>query len=244
MSRATFTVDTQLFRELGDLLVGRDSTALAELIKNAYDADARVVIVSGAKLGDAENGRIQIVDDGVGMTAEQFHAGFLTIAGRGKTLGDRKSAVLGRVFTGEKGVGRLAARKLARRIVVESWAYNGETAEDGSLLAHKRGIKALIDWDAIEKLKTLDQLSESSAVAIDAVEASAKQPKAGTSITLGPLRRSWSNKDKNDFLVALAGLAPAPQLVAPLPSGFGGKLLFDESRSGIRGRAGRRIFRG
>ena len=38
---ARFTVDTNLFRELGELLVGRSSTALVELIKNAYDADAR-----------------------------------------------------------------------------------------------------------------------------------------------------------------------------------------------------------
>jgi hypothetical protein len=37
---AKFTVDTHVFRELGELLVGRDSTALIELIKNAYDADA------------------------------------------------------------------------------------------------------------------------------------------------------------------------------------------------------------
>ena len=32
---AKFTVDTRLFRELGELLVGRDSTALVELVKNA-----------------------------------------------------------------------------------------------------------------------------------------------------------------------------------------------------------------
>ena len=31
--------------ELGALLVGRDSTALIELIKNAYDADAAEVVV-------------------------------------------------------------------------------------------------------------------------------------------------------------------------------------------------------
>lgn len=38
--KASFTVDTHVFRELGALLVGRDSTALIELIKNSYDADA------------------------------------------------------------------------------------------------------------------------------------------------------------------------------------------------------------
>ena len=43
MTAARFTVDTHLFRELGELLVGRDSTALVELIKNAYDADAEEV---------------------------------------------------------------------------------------------------------------------------------------------------------------------------------------------------------
>jgi len=32
---AKFTVDTQLFRELGELLVGRESTALVELLEDA-----------------------------------------------------------------------------------------------------------------------------------------------------------------------------------------------------------------
>ena len=48
---AGFTVDTKLFRELGELLVGRDSTALVELIKNSYDADATKVSIIGQNLG-------------------------------------------------------------------------------------------------------------------------------------------------------------------------------------------------
>lgn len=77
---AKFTVDTQLFRELGELLVGRESTALVELIKNAYDADARAVYVEGRDLGDPEHGQILIQDNGVGMTREEFEGGFLRIA--------------------------------------------------------------------------------------------------------------------------------------------------------------------
>ena len=42
---ARFTVDTHLFRELGELLVGRDSTALIELVKNSYDADASLATI-------------------------------------------------------------------------------------------------------------------------------------------------------------------------------------------------------
>ncbi|MCY4671610.1 MAG: ATP-binding protein, partial [Rhodococcus sp.] len=72
-----FTVDTHLFRELGELLVGRDSTALIELIKNAYDADATRVTVYGERLDSPAHGSIVVADDGVGMTEEQFMSGFL-----------------------------------------------------------------------------------------------------------------------------------------------------------------------
>ena len=75
-----FKVDTHVFRELGELLVGRDSTALIELIKNSYDADATEVAVYGFGLSDGERGYIQITDNGTGMSDEDFRKGFLTIA--------------------------------------------------------------------------------------------------------------------------------------------------------------------
>ena len=106
-----FTVDTHLFSELGALLVGRDSTALNELVKNAYDADASMVIVHGEGLAIA-GGSIAVVDDGVGMTSEAFERGFLRIASRTKTFGERKSPLFGRRYTGRKGIGRLAAHHL------------------------------------------------------------------------------------------------------------------------------------
>src|SRR5258706_8960939 len=95
-----FTVDTHLFRELGQLLVGRDSTALVELIKNAYDADATRVVVHGERLDDARTGRIVITDDGVGMGPQEFTDGFLRIASRIKDQGNRTSLRYKRRFTG------------------------------------------------------------------------------------------------------------------------------------------------
>ena len=41
-----FTVDAGLIQRLGYELVGRAETAVSELIKNAYDADATVVDVN------------------------------------------------------------------------------------------------------------------------------------------------------------------------------------------------------
>jgi DNA mismatch repair ATPase MutL len=85
---AKFTVDTHLFRELGELLVGRDSTALVELIKNSYDADATEVLVWGEDLDKPSRGRIIISDNGAGMTRQLFETGFLRIASRLKEGGE------------------------------------------------------------------------------------------------------------------------------------------------------------
>ena len=40
-----FDVDAALLRELGERLVGRADIAMAELVKNAYDADASLVCI-------------------------------------------------------------------------------------------------------------------------------------------------------------------------------------------------------
>ena len=117
---ARFTVDTHLFRELGELLVGRDSTALIELIKNAYDADATEVTVHGELLDTPGQGRILVVDDGDGMDAAEFELGFLRVASRLKEEGERRSTRFHRRYTGAKGIGRLAAHKLARKLEVTS----------------------------------------------------------------------------------------------------------------------------
>jgi hypothetical protein len=136
----TFTVDTHLFRELGELLVDRDSTALVELVKNAYDADATEVVVHGDSLSDSRSGVILITDNGVGMSADLFRLGFLRIASRVKEE-TRRSPKSKRRYTGAKGVGRLAAHKLAWLMEVESASSDSSEAP----------ISASIDWEKIEK---------------------------------------------------------------------------------------------
>src|SRR5438552_18388124 len=120
-----FTVDTHLFRELGELLVGRDSTALVELVKNAYDADATNVIVYGEGLDDLRQAWVRISDDGVGMSPAEFEQGFLRIASRLREQGSRQSKRYSRRYTGAKGIGRLAAHKIARLMELRSVAWNG-----------------------------------------------------------------------------------------------------------------------
>ena len=68
MPRVNFTVDSALLRELGERLVGKPHIALAELVKNGYDADASTVTIEFALEDDC----ITVRDDGHGMTFDEF----------------------------------------------------------------------------------------------------------------------------------------------------------------------------
>ena len=63
---------------LGDELIGSDSLAIFELVKNSYDADAEEVSISFVDL-NTQNQRIIIEDDGCGMTSEIINKVWLTI---------------------------------------------------------------------------------------------------------------------------------------------------------------------
>lgn len=204
----TFTVDTHVFRELGELLVGRDSTALVELIKNSYDADATEVTVYGESLGDLERGVVMVADNGLGMDARTFEDGFLRIASRTRDVGTRRSPRFKRRFTGAKGIGRLAAHKLARILEIESLA-----SRDGS---RPTGVLARIDWDRVEKKETLDQLTSSDAITVEQLQPKGRVD-SGTKITLRRLRRAWTKAEHGRFLEEVQSFGPPKALIEPLP---------------------------
>ena len=218
---AGFSVDTKLFRELGELLVGRDSTALVELIKNAYDADATEVVVEGHGLDHPETAIITVNDDGVGMDLNEFSAGFLTIGGRTKVEGDRRSRWFHRRFTGEKGVGRLAAHKLGRKLTVVSRRWDRGPRVDISGFPAKEGVRAVIDWDEIERLETIAQIEGSNAVSLERLAMKQAGPRwAGTKLTIAPLRKAWAPRDIDRFFSEVATLTPPEPLTTPLPGGL------------------------
>ncbi|MGX7669651.1 sensor histidine kinase [Plantactinospora sp. DSM 117369] len=205
---AGFTVDTHLLRELGELLVGRESTAVLELIKNAYDADASEVILDAHSLGTAA-ASIRVVDNGHGMTAERFRSAFLRIAGRDKEGQRRRSPRYLRRYTGQKGIGRLAAHKLAAYLRVVS--IPDTLNQDQSLSAS--GVRASIDWDLIEAQDTLDNLLEG--IDIEELLPSQSSLNAGTVIELGRLRSTWSERQLAVFVAELQTSQPPPALADP-----------------------------
>ena len=208
---AKFTVDTHLFRELGELLVGRDSTALIELIKNAYDADATEVIVHGEQLDDPDMGYILVKDNGVGMNTDEFGNGFLRVASRLKEHGYRCSPLFGRRYTGAKGIGRLAAHKLARKLEINSVRHGSESQMP------REALHAIIDWDRIERHETLDELDESEAIVVQR-ESAEGDASSGTTLVLSRLRRPWTPSERARFFAEIQSFEPPAFLRAPLPA--------------------------
>ncbi len=135
-----FTVDAALLRELGERLVGRPHIALAELIKNAYDADATQVDITLRG-----GGVLSVTDNGHGMSLDDFRTRWMRVGTTVKHRQRHSPPRLRRSLTGSKGIGRLAVQLLARETVIESVALvNPPKSTDGE---RQPAVRAEILWD-------------------------------------------------------------------------------------------------
>jgi len=173
LEKLNFSVDSRLLRELGERLVGRPHIALAELVKNGYDADASRVVIRF--LAD----RIEVLDDGHGMDQEDFVSKWLRI---GSTHKEREaySPSLGRPLTGSKGVGRLAVQLIANKLEIRSVGRSSGNRE----------LKAYVDWR--EAVETGDLTEAPVYVESGPVESSFPMESAtGTKLVLSELNHRW-----------------------------------------------------
>jgi len=172
-----FTVASALLRELGERLVGKPHIALAELVKNGYDADATNVVITFVP------GRIEVSDNGHGMSLNEFKNFWMRIGSPHKQK-QRVSRELKRPMTGSKGVGRLAVQFLANKIEVRTVSKNNPTRE----------LKAVVDWN---RASQAGDLTEAEALySVFPRETTFPQQKTyGTKIILTGLNQSWSSED-------------------------------------------------
>ena len=118
--------------KLGVKLYDKVSAVIAELIANAYDADATEVTVQApvgqflaSRAGGAVSDKgfdIQVVDDGIGMTPQEVQDFFLVVGGERRRDAKRGaiSPVYEREVMGRKGVGKLAPFGICKTIEVIS----------------------------------------------------------------------------------------------------------------------------
>ena len=111
-----FSVDAGVIDRLGKELVARQETAVSELVKNAYDADALKVDLVFEK-SDSIGGVLTIDDDGLGMTRDQLVNGFMRISSTDKIL-NPVSERYQRKRAGQKGIGRFSVQRLGEQLTI------------------------------------------------------------------------------------------------------------------------------
>ncbi|QCP60984.1 TIGR02391 family protein [Pantoea sp. SO10] len=111
--------DPRTIEHLGVKMYSTLPPALAELISNAYDADAENVSLRFSEVGSDKS--IYVLDDGTGMSADEIQNRFLVIGrNRRSDVGDTPSPRFKRLATGKKGLGKLALFGLAKKITIDT----------------------------------------------------------------------------------------------------------------------------
>ncbi len=188
--RERFSVDSALLRELGERLVGAPYIALAELIKNSYDADASRVDI---KFGE---GRIDVSDDGHGMDYGEFRDRWMRVGSPHKAR-DEFSRNLRRPLTGSKGVGRLAVQFLGNRLEMRTTSASKPLEQ----------LTVTIDWrDAVQagELTNATALYEIGSPTASYPGGSA----SGTTISIGGLSQTWERTDFEKLAREIWSLRP------------------------------------
>lgn len=168
-----FSVDASHISRLGMELVAKQETAVAELVKNGYDADATNVdlIFSTA---DSIYSTLEIFDNGTGMTLDELEAGFMRLSTPNKVAAPT-SDLFKRQKAGRKGIGRFAAQRLGRKLVLETATTSMHYA-----------LKLTIDWDEFSAERNLSSVPS-------IIERIPKTFEHGTKLTILHLRDSWSD---------------------------------------------------
>lgn len=168
-----FSVDAGIINRLGKELVGRHETAVSELVKNAFDADATEVnlIFENAWNG---GGTLTIEDNGTGMTRNELINGFMRLSSSDK-IHNPISGKYKRTRAGRKGIGRFATQRLGSKLSIITHTVKSDYS-----------IKISINWDDFETDKDLLSVSNN-------IEIIPKTETEGTTLIIENLRDGWSD---------------------------------------------------
>lgn len=174
-SKTRFSVDAGIIDRLGKELVSKRETAVSELVKNAYDADATEVKLVFKDAYDV-GGSLKIIDNGIGMTREQLINGFMRLASTDK-VNNPFSEIYERKKAGKKGIGRFSTQRLGSKLTILTKSKDSDST-----------IELSIDWDEYgidqnlflieHELKVVSRMWESE---------------TGTILIIDNLHESWSD---------------------------------------------------
>ncbi|WP_109832769.1 sensor histidine kinase [Reichenbachiella versicolor] len=190
-----FFIDAKTVIHLGRDSIKDHTTALIELVKNSYDADAYKIEVE--ILCGQNNDLIRVADNGFGMTKDELLNNWLRIGFSGK----RKSKVskLGRRKTGEKGIGRISTDRLGSKIELIT------KSESGGIV----GLK--VDWDEFDvegkEVSDIDvQITKPKSINVP--KDKRNKVGTGTEIRITGLRQDWTSSNIEGLYNELSALTP------------------------------------
>ena len=184
----TWNFDVNVFKLLGSQLISDKFTAIIELVKNSYDANATEVHIDFIDSHDLQNGKIVISDNGFGMSKDDIQNKWMKIGTNSKRNKSTTPEPFSRVFLGEKGIGRFAIEKISDHIFLES-------KEPKKNILHQLEI----DWrdyeDAIKEEKPplftsiINKYSAFKSLSNDKIK------NQGTVLSFDALKEVWSSND-------------------------------------------------
>lgn len=180
--------DVSTFRLIGRDLITDRVTALFELIKNCYDANATEVTVTFENVGSLSDiSIISIKDNGIGMSFEDIRDKWMVIGTSSKRRTPLSPQPFGRRCVGEKGIGRFAVDKLGDQLNIITKQVGADSWLD-----------VYIDWR-----KYFNQLNEQTSDIRLFTEIentytyilAKDKSKSGTTLKVTQARDVWTKKD-------------------------------------------------
>ncbi|SNR68612.1 sensor histidine kinase [Lutibacter flavus] len=189
-----FYIDAKTLIHLGRDSIKDHSTALLELVKNSYDADATKVDV---EIFSETKDLIRVSDNGFGMTEEELKNSWLRIGYSGKRVSTKSE--LGRRKTGEKGIGRISTDRL------------GSTLELRTKSKKDKLIGLKLNWDDFDvEGKSLSdirvEIFEPESIKLPIKDG--KPSSVGTEIIITGQRQPWSKINIENLHQELSALTP------------------------------------
>jgi len=211
-----FTVSARTARLIGQENFANAEGAIIELVKNCYDADAKVaLVVLDNASNDKNDHSLYIIDNGLGMDEHILVNNWMRIGTNNKEVSYKGSQ--GRIKTGAKGIGRFALDRLGR---------------NSYMITQTKELKRLVDWemDWIQFEEPNKPLSEINA-SVNSYKGNIKEwilsniksPiilktiseynfDNGTVIKISNLRDSWHNSGVKGLYKGLEALIPPSDL--------------------------------
>ena len=191
-----FDISAAVIRQLGEELVTDEVTAIMELVKNAYDADADWVMVevnteasyidSSTYYKNSSPGYIAISDNGFGMSEQDIRDRWMKISlsFKKKFKSEGHITQKGRTPLGEKGVGRLSTQKLGNRLEM----FTGKKGKE-------KGHHVAFDWSEFTDTVSL------SAVPLHLEKTKKSSNEEGTKLLITNLRdaKKWEGSAWDKF---------------------------------------------